>query len=363
MSVNTLTVNFTPPIPTPANGYRLKYRPIGSSGAYTTVDNVIPVGSTITITGLDATVTGWEGTIESKCGSAYYSVVASFNTNTFCNCPAGFTAVGTNDNCQRVTTVAATLNPGGALTACHFTSTVYCQFGTIFYQPGGYGTNGVFTTTPTYLKTSAVGGTYSGSLWGNVAGNTTNGRLNRTGIWKCLDQNYTTIPLGFSRQITIGTTKTYYIGMGADNLATIKINGVNIVAQNPTALGTSLSAGVDVAFKYWHVYPVELSAGINLLEITGTNTGGIGVFGCEIYDATEAQLIACTTEAALVPYIVFTTGDISGVPSGQKVVDNDPFDVGSYNCTAYPGYNLVKEGSSYYCKLIENAACGSDGGL
>lgn len=356
---NTLVLTFTPPTPAPSLGYRVSYRPIGSSGSYTTVDEVAAVSNTITLTSLDATVTGWEGTIEAKCGPGYYSTIASFSSNGFCNCPSGYTAVGTNDNCQKVTTVPADLNGGGALSACHFTSTVYGQFGTIFYQPGGYGTNGVFTTTPTYLKTSFVGGSYTGVLWGNAAGNTTNGRLNTTGIWKCLDQSYTTTPLGFSRQITIATTKTYYIGMAADNYATIKINGVTVVAQDAAALATSLSAGVDVTFKYWHIYPVELEAGVNLLEITGTNTGSIGVFGCEIYDASQAQLIACTTQAELVPYIVFTTGNVPGVPIGQKVLDNDLFDVGSYNCTAYPGYNLVKEGSSYYCKKIENAACGS----
>ena len=321
------------------------------------------------ITGLDATVTGWEGTIEAKCGSAYFSAVASFASNMFCNCPSGYTAVGTNDGCQKITTVPADLNGAGALSACHFNSTVYGQFGSIFYQPSGYAVNGTFTTTPTFLKTPAVGGSYTGTLWGNNVGMTTVGRLNKTGIWKCGDQGYTGEttpgvtgdykPLGFSRQINIPTTKQYYVGMGADNYASIKVNGVTIVSQVASALATSLSAGVDVTFKYWHVYPVQLSAGINLLEITGTNVGGIGVFGCEIYDATEAQLVACTTEAELVPYIVFTTGDVAGVPISQKVLDNDLFDVGSYNCTAYPGYNLVNEGGSYYCKKIENATCGS----
>lgn len=359
---NTLTISFTPPTPAPASGYRVNYRSVALGGAYTTVDDVPGSGGTIVLSGLDPTVIAWEGTIEAKCAPGYYSVVASFNSNNFCNCPAGFTAVGTNDNCQKVSTELAALNPGGALLACHYSFASYGQYGTIFYQPGGYNLNGTFTTTPTYLKTPAIGGTYTGSLWGNNAVNVTNARLNTTGIWTCTSQTYTATPLGFSRQFTVATSKTYLIGMGADNYATIKINGTTIVAQSHTALATQLtgsSTNIDVAFKYWHVYPVELSAGVNLLEITGTNTGSQGVFGCEIYDATEAQLIACTTQAELVPYIVFTTGDIAGIPAGQKVANNEPFDVGSYNCDAYPGYNLVKEGSTYYCKKIENAACGS----
>lgn len=358
MSTNLLTISFTIPSPAPS-AYRVNYRPLGSSGSYTTVDDVPAGPGYVTLAGMDASVNGWEGTIESKCAPGFYSVVASFSTNLFCNCPSGFTAVGTSDNCQRVLTQPAALNGGGALSACHYSSTAYGQFGTIFYQPGGYGLNGVFTTTPTYLKTPLVGGSYTGALWGNGAANTTNARLNTTGIWKCLDQNYMATPLGFSRQFTVGTTKTYYIGMGADNYATIKINGVTIVAQDANDLSAALSGGIDVAFKYWHVYPVVLQAGVNLLEITGTNVGSIGVFGCEIYDATEGQLIACTTQSELVPYIVFTTGNVPGVPVDQKVLDNDLFDVGSYNCSAHPGYNLVKEGGSYLCKKIENAACGS----
>lgn len=367
---NTLTISFTEPGYIPANGYRVRYRALGSSDAYTTL-GTNPTSSPAVITGLPETTTGWEGTIESACAGGVYSAVATFDSNVFCNCPDGYTAVGTNDNCQKVTAVAADLNGGGAINACHFTYSTYNSFGTVFYKVGGYDVDGTWTITPTILKTPTAGGSFTGTLWANPSSNTTDGRLNRTAIWKCSNQNYSATPLGFSRQIIISTTKTYYIGMSADNFAEVSINGVSIISQNPVNITTQLAGtSVDCAFKYWHVYPVVLDAGVNLLTITGTNFGvgtyfGItyavpapGGYGFEIYDATEAELLACTNEAELTPYIVFTTGDISGVPAGYKVADNDPFDVGSYNCSAYPGYTLVNEGGTYYCKLIENATCG-----
>lgn len=372
--LNRLTITFTPPLFPPAGGYRVKYRIAGSTDDYTEYMTAVTT-SPIIIEDLDGSVTGYEGTVESNCGGGTFSVIAEFTTNIFCNCPSGYTAVGENSNCQKVTSVAATLNPGGAINACHFSYVDYGIFGTVIYKVGGYAVDGTYTITPTFLKTPLAGGSYTGSLWGNPAvANTSKGRLNKTCIWKCGDQNYSATPLGFSRQINIPTTKTYYIGMAADNLATIKINGVTVVDQNPVALTTQLGGTtvVDAAFKFWHIYPVVLDAGINLLEITGTNFGvgtyfgqtysspAPGGYGFEIYDATEAELIACTTEADLIPHIVFTTADITSLPTGYKVVDNDPFDVGSYNCTAHPGYSLVYEGGSYYCKLIENAACGSD---
>lgn len=361
MSVNTLTVSFTPPSPVPANGYRLNYRPIGSVDPYTTYTDPLATTS-ISVTLLDGAITGYEGTVEAVCGPGYYSTVVSFTSNVFCQCPPGFTAVGTNDNCQQVISEPAALNGGGVITACHYTKNVYGQYGTVFYKPGGYATNGTFTITPSYIKTAAIGGVHVGTLWANPAGTLTGGRLNNAGIWKCGDQNYTGT-LGFSRQLVISSTKTYYIGLGSDNYATIKINGVTIVSQDASALGASLAITAEGTFKYWHVYPVELTAGVNLLEMTGTNLGLEGIMGCEIYDATEAQLIACTTEAELLPYIVFTTDDMAGIPSGSKVIDTDPFEVGSYNCSAFPGYNLVFQGGSYQCKLIQNTPCGSDIGL
>lgn len=355
MPDNKLTINFTPPSPAPALGYRIKYREYGSSSAYVEVLTTDP--PPIIIDNLLGSVTRYEGTIESRCGETDFSIISNFATDTFCNCDIGYTALSNNSGCQKVLTEAAIEEPGSSILACHFTNVVYGQYGTVFYQPGGYNTNGTYTTTPHYLKTPNLGGSYLGTLWGNQAGNTTNGRLNQTGIWKCGDQDYSATPLGFVRQITLTSSKQYYIGLGADNYASIKVNGVTIVNQDPSAIGSQYGGAGSETFKFWHVYPVNLNAGVNLLEITGTNSGANGVFGCEIYDASESQLMACNNETDLMPYLVFTTDNIPSLGVGNYVADNDDFAVGNYSC-ASSDYSLAYESGGFICKKVLSLACG-----
>lgn len=246
------------------------------------------------------------------------------------NCPVGYTLSPDGTYCYMIETEAPTCDdPEDQVTACHFTDTQYGQFGTVFYKEGGYNTSGVPTIAPTTLNNIIIGGSYAGGIWGNNAGNTTDGRLNRTGIWKCSDQDYLGI-LGFTRQIEISESKVYYIGIGSDNKAKIVFNGTTIVDQNPTTIGAYFGAGDDVAFKYWHMYPVELTSGINLLEITGDNDDSIGIFGLEIYDGTETELTACVTTGDLEPYIVYSTKDVA---------DNSNFHVA--NCSCSSGFTLV----------------------
>lgn len=229
--------------------------------------------------------------------------------------------------------------------ACHYSNTVYNQFGTIFYKPNGYNLNGTYTTAPARLETPLTGGSYLGLIWGNPSSNTTDGRLNKAGVWLCGNQSYTATPLGFSKQIIIPESKYYYIGFGADNYATLKLNGVTIVSQDETALNTQYGVGSASTFKWWHVYPVFLNAGVNYLELIGTNISSIGIMGCEVYNATEAQLLAITTTGALTALKVFTTED---------VVDNTGFDTGNCNCDDYEGYSLIYDidSSSFKCKKI-----------
>ena len=234
----------------------------------------------------------------------------------------------------------------GTNTACHFTAVEYGQFGTIFYKQGGYNTNGTYTIAPARLDTVLSGlGVYAGTIWGNPVPNTADGRLNKTGIWLCGNQSYNALPLGFTKQIIVSTSKYYYIGVGADNTATLIVNGTTIVSQNETALNTQNGVVSSSTFKWWHVYPVFLNAGVNYLELTGTNASSIGVFGVEIYDATEAQLLAITTEPDLDDVIIYSSKD---------VIDGDAFDAGNCNCDALPGYSLIYDidSSSFKCKKI-----------
>lgn len=362
MASRTLTINFTPP--PGVHSYIVKYRVAGSGSPYSQV-YPNPTSAPVVIPGL-ADGVDYEGTIQTICTDGPSTGIAWTARHLGCLCTSGYTASPDGSYCYKELTEAAAVGGGGTITACHFTFNTYNDLGTAFYQPGGYNLNGTYTIAPTFLKTPLAGGSYTGSLWGNHVPNTTDGRVNRAFIWKCGDPNYLTTPLGFTRQIIIPTTKTYYIGCAGDNKVTIKINGITIVDQDPTAISAqTLMPATDARgpFEYWHVYPVVLNSGINLLEVTGTNlpggTSNPGGMGCEIYNATEAQLISCITEADLVPYIVFTTANILSLPAGTKVTDGDPFEVGSYNCDAHPGYTLIYDvaTTAYICKKIDTLTC------
>ena len=289
-------------------------------------------------------------------------------------CASGFVLSDDATKCTKVTTVAADAIGGGAAIAlAHFSYAQYAYWGTIIYPIGTYGSNGAVSTKPnsTLVHTTAPifgykpGGEASviNTLWNNTTSGTaqdgSTGRLNRTGVWKQGNVNYVGM-LGFSRQFNVPAAGNYLIGVGADDAATIKINGVTIVAQDLTAINTSFNsvyaagvAGSADLFRYWHVYQVTLNAGSNIISVTGNNTGGVGVIGAEIYNCTIAQLIAATTEATLAPYIVF-----SSAARTYGTIDNgDPSDVGSFDCSSNPTYTLVYDpiALTYSCRLIATA--------
>lgn len=70
--LKTLRISFTPPVPAPDNGYRVKWRVVGTS-TYTTVSQVFTT-SPITLSNIPA-CENVEGTIESICGAVYSTVV------------------------------------------------------------------------------------------------------------------------------------------------------------------------------------------------------------------------------------------------------------------------------------------------
>ena len=74
-----LTVTFTPPTPAPANGYRVKYRKVGTT-SWNTV-SPYPTSSPVVITGLENGV-AYEGTIESACEDGFFSAVTAFSATT-----------------------------------------------------------------------------------------------------------------------------------------------------------------------------------------------------------------------------------------------------------------------------------------
>ena len=120
--------------------------------------------------------------------------------------------------------------------------------------------------------------------------NSSNGPLNRTGLWtlgSSGDPDNTW--LGFSFCITAPETKTYWVGLAGDNNFRIAIDGVTIVNTID-----GIYDGSNTAFRYWHVYPVTLSIGNHAVELFGLNNGSIAAFGCEIYNNTIEELTGAT---------------------------------------------------------------------
>src|SRR5690606_14871106 len=142
--------------------------------------------------------------------------------------------------------------------ACSQSRAEYSAYGSLVYNggynPDGTGMNGsllaaVGAGNVTQLLTPGV--------WrsDNTTGNN-DGPANRAGIWVCPYTSPNT--LGFVVPVNVPATKTYYIAVAADNDFRIDVNNVTIVNSNLT--GTGYWSDIGAKFRYWHIYPVALTA-------------------------------------------------------------------------------------------------------
>ncbi len=274
-------------------------------------------------------------TFGSKCG-AKSRVFVIINAEDAC-CPIGWTLSDDRSYCYQVNTTVATA-PTSPSTAAHSTNTAYGNYGTLIYDPG-YAVNG--TGTSTLIN-------YSNIFWQNTGANLTDSPLNRNGLWATVTT--TNQDIGFSVCLNVPATKTYYIGMGCDNWSKIRVDGATIVDQDPVAMAAYLNShgypgvGIDVTFKFWHIYPVMLNAGLRVIELVGHNDTGPAAMGAEIYDATSAEIQAATSYGALGSKLLFSTKDYFGhaIQLGSGGV--------GYSCPS--GYSLVLCDGPAYCKQV-----------
>jgi hypothetical protein len=125
--------------------------------------------------------------------------------------------------------------------------------------------------------------------------------------------------IGFSECITIAADGVFYVGVGVDDYATIKVDGNIVVQMDVLAMNAFIQAhgypsAVATPFRFWHIYPVTLTAGSHVLEIIGTNLVTVAAMGAEIYNATKAQIIAATSYVDFGPQLIFSTKDFIGSP-------------------------------------------------
>lgn len=273
-------------------------------------------------------------------------------------CASGFTLSADGTQCIAYQDA---IKQGSDVLAQHFTDALYGRDGVVFYK--NYNLDGTWDITQdaallpdcwTRLSSSYCPNTnrtaYNSGLWikQNHESDMT-GIMNACAIWKQGEQ-YFVGTLGFRRTINISESKIYYIGLGTDNFSTVKVNGVVILQQDIDAMsGTDYlpSSSSDptakiCAFSYWHVYPIQLNAGDNTIEITTTNTAEVGSIATEIYNATLAQLQACTTQSQLTALTIF---------SSRNVGNGDAFDLGSWGCAS--GWTLTTDTNGYpICQQI-----------
>ena len=200
--------------------------------------------------------------------------------------------------------------------------TVYSEFGTLIYNTG-YTSNGSGTSSP--LNTSG--------LWENSSG--TEGPLLRSAIWTTIptsaDTNWFPIStwLGFSHCLTLLEEKTYYVGLGGDNGAMLRLNGQIIVKQDVFSIPQS-------NFKYWHIYPITINAGTNILEFFGYNQYGPAGFGFELYDNTYNEITGATVFGDL--NVVYTTIDQTGTTFHLSLDGSLNQTVSGYTCNLGSSY-------------------------
>jgi hypothetical protein len=271
-------------------------------------------------------------TFGTSCGptSTTFQII---NGNASC-CPPGYTLSVDGSYCYQVNTTSAT-PPSSPDIAVKQSNVAYGNYGTLIYD-AGYNVNGTGTNTRIDL---------SNAFWQNITDNTTNSPLNRTGLWSTTTMDDQDI--GFSFCVNTPVTATYYIGMGSDNYSIIRVNGTTILNQDATAMATYLSSngypgvGVDVTFKFWHIYPITLNAGNNVIEMIGHNVTSGAAIGAEIYNLTPTQIAAATSYGDMGAGLLFSTKDYFG----------SPIELGSdgigYSCPT--GFSLVLCSGPAYC--------------
>lgn len=263
-------------------------------------------------------------------------------------CPEGYAPTPDNSQCYKTTTVASIppTSPGSAGLSVRRQETSYNNDGMRIYKVGEFDING---TELNGAASYTLVNDNARPFWKNNSA--LNGRLNGCGVWRkdsCmgtfLDTSWEYI--GFSRTFNLTTAKTVYIGMAADNICRVKINGSTFIQQigDDTSPDTGPSTGIN--FNYWHIYPVALSAGTHIIELLALNQGSVAIMGLEIYDNTEAEILAANSEGEL--DFLFSTKDM----------DCQPFDAGTsagYSC-ADPTYSLDTSEAPPVCTKVEYTA-------
>jgi hypothetical protein len=259
-----------------------------------------------------------------------------------CLCPSGYTATNDGSICYKITTTSPTQNDT-LLPEAGQDNYNYGSFGVKIYNVDDYDISG--NTISGNLAFSGYTTAYSGSSSTTPVEEFYTTRMNENNVWVAGESNWPSpnYPdyISFCSTFTLLESKIYYVGIAGDNDVTIKLNG-DILVDQP-------NDERDTNFKFWHIYPVTLNAGPNIIELENWNRSAVGSFAAEIYDNTLNEMTSATGTTML--DIVFATGDY--LPGGSK--EGEGF-CSNYTCPS--GYYLdTTDPQNPICKLIETTSC------
>lgn len=234
-------------------------------------------------------------------------------------CPEGFTLNELGTLCEATETTPATINET-VVTACATQYYQYSQYGALVYN-GGFNSagEGLGVNLIADIGAGNVTAITTAEVWMDDVNNSgTNdpnyGPANRAALWDC-SSSTAAGTLGFIVPINVPTTKTYYVGIAADNEFAIDVDGVNVVTSNNGTGNAYWMSDGGAKFRFWHIYPINLTAGIHYISISGTNVSGPGFIAAEIYDNTLAELQAAALDPAF-------TADRAAFPVGSNPYSN-----------------------------------------
>lgn len=329
----TVTLDNLVPSGEPADGWIVKYRIKGTTGAYTT-----PVGSPystfpIVFTTTDPDGTLYEGTIQCDCGDVQSTL---YNWVTPCACNATYAPSADGSQCEKHESEDPTI-----------THSDYCLVASVNgaysnYKMRIYTAGYVLADLDTLTDTpNAFGSSNLAPYWANPTALTTAGVFNRESVWIDSDCDGTIDPLAPGVKVTIaaqytnsGAPKVVYIGVSGDNFFEVKVNGSSLINFNTVS---------DKSFKIWHVLPVNIPTGTTYFNVIGTGDGTVSdAIAMVVYNNTAAEILAATSDADL--NIIFKSSSLRG----------NHYDVAT--CDA--GWTLDTSGGagSYVCRrtLVED---------
>jgi len=303
-------------------------------------------------------------------------------------CPQGYTYNPVSGKCEQVSSSLAVYT-GPSIPALKPTCPGYGHIGAVFYaditsipKPVTASLNSVNfpnpvdfynyavlldgASSPLGIQT-AVSTTPANMTWGvpfpiptPVPPLCTTGRFNLSSIFANSPNIGSGSWAGIEFCVTVPQTKTYYIGLSADD--TLRLS-----------LGNQLLIDIQGAgwnFSTWKVFPITLNAGVNVFFLEMLNSlsvlGSLAI-GMEIYDATLSQLTTAPNATALAPYVLFNSSslvgqlftsytDRNGIPAGYLCTNGCNLNV----CNNPPTCDCVQSvDTSPCCYQLTNCVTGA----